>query len=187
MDVFEAVRTLLAVRRYRGEPVPEATVRRIVEAGRLTGSAMNEQPWHFVVVQDRETPSTPPCSPRSDRRRSCPSPLPGARPRDRGGSSGVTRSGSPSGGAFALLLQSAPGLALQAHAPCAFDLVAALSVGLAIFMMAATNTEHAPAAGTSLGLVLAGWSLPIVAFVLSAAAALSVTHQLLGHRLRDLI
>jgi nitroreductase len=27
-------------------------VRRIVEAGRLTGSAMNRQPWHFVVVQD---------------------------------------------------------------------------------------------------------------------------------------
>jgi CBS-domain-containing membrane protein len=91
------------------------------------------------------------------------------------------------GGGFALLLQSAPGLAVQAHAPYAFDLAAALSVGLAIFLMAATNTEHAPAAGTSLGLALTGWSLPIVVFVLSAAAALSVTHQLLGRRLRDLI
>jgi nitroreductase len=55
MDVFEAIRTMLAVRRYQDTPVPEATVRRIVEAGRLTGSAMNEQPWHFIVVQDRET------------------------------------------------------------------------------------------------------------------------------------
>jgi nitroreductase len=55
MDVFEAIRTVLAVRRYQDRPVPEATVRRIVEAGRLTGSAMNEQPWHFIVVQDRET------------------------------------------------------------------------------------------------------------------------------------
>lgn len=55
MEVFEAVRTMLAVRRYQDKPVPEATVRRIVEAGRLTGSAMNAQPWHFVVVQDRET------------------------------------------------------------------------------------------------------------------------------------
>jgi nitroreductase len=54
MEVFEAIRTLLAVRRYQDRPVPEATVRRIVEAGRLTGSAMNRQPWHFVVVQDRE-------------------------------------------------------------------------------------------------------------------------------------
>ncbi len=55
MDVFEAVRTLLAVRRYQAKPVSEATIRRIVEAGRLTGSAMNMQPWHFIVVQDRET------------------------------------------------------------------------------------------------------------------------------------
>jgi len=55
MDVFEAVRTMLAVRRYQDKPVPEATVRRIVEAGRLTGSAKNLQPWHFIVVQDRET------------------------------------------------------------------------------------------------------------------------------------
>jgi len=30
-------------------------VRRIVEAGRLTGSGMNRQPWHFIVVRDAET------------------------------------------------------------------------------------------------------------------------------------
>ena len=53
-DVFDTVRTMLAVRRYENRPVPEATVRRIVEAGRLTGSGMNMQPWHFIVVQDRE-------------------------------------------------------------------------------------------------------------------------------------
>ena len=55
MEAFETIRTMLAVRRYQDRPVPEATVRRIVEAGRLTGSAKNLQPWHFVVVQDRET------------------------------------------------------------------------------------------------------------------------------------
>ena len=55
MDTFEAIRTLLAVRRYQDKPVPEATLRRVVEAGRLTGSAKNLQPWHFVVVQDRAT------------------------------------------------------------------------------------------------------------------------------------
>ena len=54
MDVFEAVRTLLAVRSYKDTPVPDDVVRRIVEAGRLTGSGMNRQPWHFVVVRDRE-------------------------------------------------------------------------------------------------------------------------------------
>src|SRR6185369_16156940 len=55
MEAFEAVRTLLAVRRYLDRPVPEAVVHKIVEAGRLTGSAMNLQPWHFIVIQDRET------------------------------------------------------------------------------------------------------------------------------------
>jgi nitroreductase len=55
MEVFEAIRTMLAVRRYRDEPVPETTLHRVVEAGRLTGSAQNLQPWQFIVVQDRGT------------------------------------------------------------------------------------------------------------------------------------
>jgi nitroreductase len=49
MDVFEAVRTALAVRQYQETLVPREVVRRIVEAGCLTGSAENAQPWHFVV------------------------------------------------------------------------------------------------------------------------------------------
>jgi nitroreductase len=53
MDVFDAVRTVLAVRRYQDRPVPDDVLRRIVEAGRLTASSMNRQPWHFVVVTDR--------------------------------------------------------------------------------------------------------------------------------------
>ena len=52
MNVFDAIRTLLAVRAYQDKPVPDALVRRIVEAGRLTGSGMNRQPWHFIVVRD---------------------------------------------------------------------------------------------------------------------------------------
>jgi nitroreductase len=55
MDVFEAIRTILAVRRYQDRPVPDDLVRRIVEAARLTASSRNGQPWHFIVVQDRAT------------------------------------------------------------------------------------------------------------------------------------
>jgi nitroreductase len=54
MDVFDAVRTVLAVRGYEDRPVPDAVVHRIVEAGRLTASSMNKQPWHFIVVKERE-------------------------------------------------------------------------------------------------------------------------------------
>src|SRR5437867_11483223 len=55
MDVVEAIRTRRAVRTYQDKPVPDAVVRRIVEAGRLTGSGLNRQPWHFIVVRDGET------------------------------------------------------------------------------------------------------------------------------------
>ena len=55
MEVFEAVRTVLAVRRYTDKPVSPAIVRRIVEAGRLSASSINLQPWHFVVVEERAT------------------------------------------------------------------------------------------------------------------------------------
>ena len=55
MEVFDGIRTLLAVRRYLDRPVPEPVIRKILEAGRLTGSAMNLQPWHFIVIEDRET------------------------------------------------------------------------------------------------------------------------------------
>jgi nitroreductase len=46
---------VLAVRQYQDKAVPPEVVRRILEAGRLTGSAMNKQPWHFIVVDDRAT------------------------------------------------------------------------------------------------------------------------------------
>jgi nitroreductase len=50
--VFEATRTLLAVREYQDKPVPKATLRRIVESAWLTASASNRQPWHFCLVTD---------------------------------------------------------------------------------------------------------------------------------------
>lgn len=55
MQVYDAVRTVLAVRDYQDKPIPADAVQRIVEAGRLTGSSMNKQPWHFIVVENRET------------------------------------------------------------------------------------------------------------------------------------
>jgi nitroreductase len=55
MDVFDVVRTVLAVREFQDKAVPPESVRRMVEAGRLSGSSMNRQPWHFIVVQNRES------------------------------------------------------------------------------------------------------------------------------------
>lgn len=55
METFEAIRTMLAIRRYQDRPVPPGVVAKVVEAGRLTGSSRNLQPWHFIVVEERET------------------------------------------------------------------------------------------------------------------------------------
>jgi nitroreductase len=55
MDVSEAVRSLRAIRAFENRAVPPPVLDRILEAAHLTASSMNQQPWHFVVVQDRQT------------------------------------------------------------------------------------------------------------------------------------
>lgn len=52
MDTYLALASLRAVRRYEPRPVPDEITRRILEAGRVTGSARNRQPWRFVVLDD---------------------------------------------------------------------------------------------------------------------------------------
>ena len=54
VNVFDAVRTVRAIRRFQDGQVPADAVARILEAGRLTASAVNKQPWHFIVVRDRQ-------------------------------------------------------------------------------------------------------------------------------------
>ena len=55
MSVFNVATTLLAIREYQNRPVPKETIQRIVESAHLTGSSMNLQPWHFIVVEERAT------------------------------------------------------------------------------------------------------------------------------------
>lgn len=55
MDVFEAVKSMLAIRRYQEKPISQESVARILEAARLTASSRNTQEWDFVVIRDTET------------------------------------------------------------------------------------------------------------------------------------
>lgn len=55
METFEAIRTVLAVRQFRDTTIPDDIVREIVESAHLTASGGNAQPWHFIVVQDKDT------------------------------------------------------------------------------------------------------------------------------------
>jgi nitroreductase len=42
-------------RKYIDRPVEREKIERITEAGRLSPSACNGQPWHFVVVDEPGT------------------------------------------------------------------------------------------------------------------------------------
>ena len=51
MDTFLAIASRRDERRYRPDPLPDETVERILDAGRLSGSAGNRQPWTFVLPE----------------------------------------------------------------------------------------------------------------------------------------
>lgn len=53
MDAFLAIASRRDERRYLADPLSEETVDRILDAGRLSGSSKNRQPWTFVVPTSR--------------------------------------------------------------------------------------------------------------------------------------
>ena len=54
MDTFLTIVSKRDTRRYADREVPHDIRQRILEAGRLAGSAMNRQPWRFVLVESAE-------------------------------------------------------------------------------------------------------------------------------------
>ncbi len=54
MDTYLAVASKRDWRSYADRPVPPEVEWRILDAGRVAGSAMNRQPWVFVVVETPE-------------------------------------------------------------------------------------------------------------------------------------
>lgn len=43
-----------SIRKYTNEVVPEDLIEQILRAGMYAPSAGNEQPWHFIVISDRD-------------------------------------------------------------------------------------------------------------------------------------
>ena len=54
MDTYLAVASKRDWRSYADRPVPDDVQQRILDAGHLSGSSKNKQPWTFVVVQSDE-------------------------------------------------------------------------------------------------------------------------------------
>ncbi len=51
--VFDAIYQRRATRSYTKQPVPKEHIRTLLDAAIQAPSAMNRQPWAFVVIQDR--------------------------------------------------------------------------------------------------------------------------------------
>jgi nitroreductase len=54
MTPYDVIISKRELRSYTERPLGEATLRKILNAGRMSGSSRNRQPWHFIVVRDRE-------------------------------------------------------------------------------------------------------------------------------------
>lgn len=50
MDAIEALKTRRSVRAFQPHPVPRQVLADLVDCGRMAASAINIQPWEFVVV-----------------------------------------------------------------------------------------------------------------------------------------
>lgn len=55
MQLMQTLQNRRSVRSYTGEPVPEETIRQILQAGLLSPSGRGLRPWQMIVVRDRET------------------------------------------------------------------------------------------------------------------------------------
>ena len=58
MDVFEAIQKRNYSRTHESKSISKETLEKLLEAARLSPSAKNIQPWHFIVVTDPDKRKT---------------------------------------------------------------------------------------------------------------------------------
>ena len=51
MDAMQCLLTRRSIRKYKNDPIPEETMREVMEAALYAPSAINLQHWYFVVIQ----------------------------------------------------------------------------------------------------------------------------------------
>ena len=67
-----------------------------------------------------------------------------------------------------------------------FIMFSFLAVGLSIFLMIITDTEHPPASGATLAIAISGFSLKVVLAAMASVSILSLIHHVFKRHLRDL-
>ncbi len=70
---MDAILSRRSIRKYTTEPVPEHMIKELLETAMSAPSAGNEQPWHFIVITDRQIlDEIPQCHPYSHMIREAP-------------------------------------------------------------------------------------------------------------------
>lgn len=54
METLDAIKTRRSIRKYKSEQIPVKTIQTLLEAAMQAPSAGNEQPWHFIVIIEKE-------------------------------------------------------------------------------------------------------------------------------------
>ncbi len=52
MELFHALKTRRSIREFTGERISDEHMKQIIECGTYAPSALNAQPWHFIIVDD---------------------------------------------------------------------------------------------------------------------------------------
>jgi nitroreductase len=53
-DTIEALKTRRSIRTYTAQPVERKIIEEIIDCARLAPTAMNDQPWDFIVITGKE-------------------------------------------------------------------------------------------------------------------------------------
>ena len=54
MDAIKAIITRRSIRKYKNKPIEKKLIIKLIEIGMTAPSAGNEQPWHYIVINDNE-------------------------------------------------------------------------------------------------------------------------------------
>ncbi len=55
MEMLNIIKNRRSIRKFKEEPVPDNIIYEILEAGRWSPSGLNNQPWRFVVIKNKDT------------------------------------------------------------------------------------------------------------------------------------
>ncbi|TFF85777.1 MAG: nitroreductase family protein [Promethearchaeota archaeon] len=54
-SILDVIKSRHSVRKFTDDPVSEEDLNAVLEAARLAPSGTNKQPWHFIIIKNKET------------------------------------------------------------------------------------------------------------------------------------